>query len=207
MDAAHTRDDETHKDATNESNSAAESGHESHRGVVIHFIHAEVGGDLTSLANVGELLEKVRAEKETLEEQVLSASSASPLRVSTALAAAEEASRTTQRLLKREMVLAKSVDQHLQEARPWVDKLCHTVDYVDTMERHVKYLQCLQHVEELSDRIQQCLMTNSVWEAIDSVSSMAGLDAGLQESGCRHMKGFLRATLRFWHKIIKDRLA
>ena len=50
-------------------------------------------------------------------------------------------------------------------------------------------------------------MTNSVWEAIDSVAAMATLDAGLQASSCLHLQGFLRATLRFWHKIIKDRLA
>ncbi|KAM4615571.1 RAD50-interacting protein 1-like [Polymixia lowei] len=36
---------------------------------------------------------------------------------------------------------------------------------------------------------------------------MAGLDVGLQESGCSHLQGFLRETLRFWHKLIKDRLA
>ncbi|KAM4615572.1 RAD50-interacting protein 1-like [Polymixia lowei] len=62
-------------------------------------------------------------------------------------------------------------------------------------------------VAEEDDGIQQCLMTNSVWEAISAVATMAGLDVGLQESGCSHLQGFLRETLRFWHKIIKDRLA
>lgn len=50
-------------------------------------------------------------------------------------------------------------------------------------------------------------MTNSIWEAVVAVGSMASLDVGLKQSGCSHLQAFLRDTLRFWHKIIKDRLA
>uniref|UniRef100_A0A8C5B089 RAD50 interactor 1 n=1 Tax=Gadus morhua TaxID=8049 RepID=A0A8C5B089_GADMO len=134
MDAAVTQDDGKMQKSTNKPNfvpennedPASESGHdETQHDFVLDFVQKELGGDLKSLKNVAELLEKVRAEKEMLED----------------------------------------------------------------------------------DRIQQCLMTNSVWEAIDSVAAMATLDAGLQASSCLHLQGFLRATLRFWHKIIKDRLA
>lgn len=58
-----------------------------------------------------------------------------------------------------------------------------------------------------SAAVQQCLMTSSVWEAIRAVDSMAVLDTGLSQSGCSHLQDFLRETLHFWHKIIKDRLA
>lgn len=54
--------------------------------------------------------------------------------------------------------------------------------------------------------IQQCLMTSSVWEAIESIDSMAKLDAGLSSSSCSHLRSFLRETLSFWHKIVKERL-
>ncbi|KAJ8269802.1 hypothetical protein COCON_G00124090 [Conger conger] len=50
-------------------------------------------------------------------------------------------------------------------------------------------------------------MVNSVWEAVGAVDSMASLALGLQESGCVHLQSFLRETLAFWHKILKDRLA
>uniref|UniRef100_A0A8P4KIG6 RAD50-interacting protein 1 n=1 Tax=Dicentrarchus labrax TaxID=13489 RepID=A0A8P4KIG6_DICLA len=96
---------------------------------------------------------------------------------------------------------------HLQGAQPWMDNLGQTLNQVDTIERHMKYLRCLQHIEELSAAVQQCLMTSSVWEAIRAVDSMAMLDAGLNQSGCSHLQNFLRETLHFWHKIIKDRLA
>jgi len=81
-DAQRQRDDEKmHKSTSHESNSfesmtngdcASESRDEVHRGVVVDFIRQEVGSELTSLKNVGELLERVRAEKETLDEQVSS---------------------------------------------------------------------------------------------------------------------------------------
>lgn len=57
-----------------------------------------------------------------------------------------------------------------------------------------------------SAAVQQCLMTSSMWEAIRAVDSIAVLDAGLDHSQCSYLKGFLRDTLHFWHKIIKDRL-
>lgn len=50
-------------------------------------------------------------------------------------------------------------------------------------------------------------MTNSVWEAISAVGNMATLDMGLKESGCTHLQAFLRETLHFWHKILKDKLS
>lgn len=39
--------------------------------------------------------------------------------------------------------------QHLQDAQPWMDKLEQTCNQVDFIERHMKYLRCLQHIEEL----------------------------------------------------------
>ncbi|XP_051810023.1 RAD50-interacting protein 1 isoform X2 [Acanthochromis polyacanthus] len=97
-------------------------------------------------------------------------------------------------------------EQHRQVAQPWMDSLRQTCNQVDTTERHMKYLRCLQHIEELSAAVQQCLMTSSIWEAIKAVDSMAVLDCGLSQSGCSHLQKFLRETLCFWHKIIKDRL-
>lgn len=57
-----------------------------------------------------------------------------------------------------------------------------------------------------SAAVQQCLMTSSVWEAIGAINDLAALDAGLKHSGCSHLQAFLRETLTFWHKILKDRL-
>lgn len=39
--------------------------------------------------------------------------------------------------------------QHLEEVEPWVDELSQRLHHVSSIERHIKYLQCLQHIEEL----------------------------------------------------------
>ena len=79
MEAAVTQDDGAMEKPTDESNSvpdaddrpAAESKHDdAQHDFVLDFVQKELGGDLKALKNVGELLEKVRAEKEMLEEQV-----------------------------------------------------------------------------------------------------------------------------------------
>lgn len=49
-------------------------------------------------------------------------------------------------------------------------------------------------------------MTNNVPEAASTLVSMAELDIKLQESSCTHLLAFTRATVKFWHKILKDKL-
>uniref|UniRef100_A0A8C7IN33 RAD50-interacting protein 1 n=1 Tax=Oncorhynchus kisutch TaxID=8019 RepID=A0A8C7IN33_ONCKI len=174
---------------------------------LVDLIEKEIGVDLKSLKKVSALLEKLTAENKLLEEQVLTVSSSVPLRVSAALSAAEESRVSLEGLLQRERVLSNTLIQHLQGAQPWADSLGRTLEQLDNTEKHMKYLQCLSRIEELSDSIQQCLITNSIWEAVVAVGSMASLDVGLKQSGCSHLQAFLRETLCFWHKIIKDRLA
>ncbi|KAI1883370.1 hypothetical protein AGOR_G00230720 [Albula goreensis] len=174
---------------------------------VVELVETEFGGDLKSLKKVSGLLEKLTEENKLLEEQVLTVSSAVPLRVSSALSEAEHCRQDVEALLQRERMLSNTLQQHLQGAQSWADGLSQTLGQLDTVERHMKYLQVLARIEELSDSIQQFLMTSSVWEAVGAVSSMASLDLGLQESGCSHLQAFLRETLCFWHKILKDRLA
>uniref|UniRef100_A0AAQ4S134 RAD50 interactor 1 n=1 Tax=Gasterosteus aculeatus aculeatus TaxID=481459 RepID=A0AAQ4S134_GASAC len=177
------------------------------RDYLVDFLEKEVGSDLKSLKNVGDLLEKLREENSGLEKQVVTVSSCVPPKVSAALSAAEEAACSLKDLLQKEQLISNKLHQHLQGTQPWMDNLGQTLNQVDTIERNVKYLRCLQHIEELSAAVQQCLMTSSVWEAIRAVDNMAALDAGLNQSGCSHLQDYLRETLHFWHKIIKDRLA
>lgn len=58
-----------------------------------------------------------------------------------------------------------------------------------------------------SDNIQQYLMTNNVPEAASTLAFMAELDIKLQESSCSHLLAFVRSTVKFWHKILKDKLS
>lgn len=39
--------------------------------------------------------------------------------------------------------------QHLEEVEPWVDELSQRLHHISSIERHRKYLLCLQHIEEL----------------------------------------------------------
>ncbi|XP_010893446.5 RAD50-interacting protein 1 [Esox lucius] len=193
--------------STNDQDSKTESVDGRLPDYVIDLIQNEIGCDLMSLKKVSGVLERLTDENKLLEEQVLTVSSSVPLRVSAALSAAEKSRVALEGLLQRERIVSNTLMQHLQAAQPWADSLEQTLGQLDNTERHMKYLQFLAGIEELSDTIQQCLMTNSVWEAVGAVGNMARLDVGLQESGCSHLQAFLRETLRFWHKILKDRLA
>ncbi|XP_057711106.1 RAD50-interacting protein 1 [Corythoichthys intestinalis] len=176
------------------------------REYVVGFIEKEVGSDVKSLRNVDSLLEKLKEGNRILEEQVLTSPSSVPPKVSAALKAAEDAQCSMEELLQKEKRISAKLQQNLQDAQPWMEALTQKMSQVEIVEKHMKYLRCLQHIEELSAVVQQCLMTSSVWDAIRAVESMAKMDAGLSQSKCAHLRDFLRETLHFWHKIIKDRL-
>lgn len=170
------------------------------------FIEKEVGNDLKSLKKLDKLIEQRTVSKMQLEEQVLTISSEIPKRIQSALKNAEESKRFLNQFLEQETHLFSAINSHLLTAQPWMDDLGAMISQIEEIERHLAYLKWISQIEELSDNIQQYLMTNNVPEAASTLVSMAELDIKLQESSCTHLLGFMRATVKFWHKILKDKL-
>ncbi|XP_016060246.1 PREDICTED: RAD50-interacting protein 1 isoform X2 [Miniopterus natalensis] len=170
------------------------------------FIEKEVGTDLKSLKKLDKLIEQITESKMQLEEQVLTISSEIPKRIQNALKNAEESKQCLNQFLEQETHLFSSINKHLLTAQPWMEDLGAMINQIEEIERHLAYLKWISQIEELSDNIQQYLMTNNVPEAASTLVSMAELDIKLKESSCTHLLGFMRATVKFWHKILKDRL-
>uniref|UniRef100_A0A8D1RRT8 RAD50-interacting protein 1 n=3 Tax=Sus scrofa TaxID=9823 RepID=A0A8D1RRT8_PIG len=170
------------------------------------FIEKEVGNDLKSLKKLDKLIEQMTESKMQLEEQVLTVSSEIPKRIQSALKNADESKQFLTQFLEQETHLFSSINSHLLTAQPWMEDLGVMINQIEEIERHLAYLKWISQIEELSDNIQQYLMTNNVPEAASTLVSMAELDIKLQESSCTHLLGFMRATVKFWHKILKDKL-
>ncbi|XP_044533335.1 RAD50-interacting protein 1 [Gracilinanus agilis] len=173
---------------------------------VSEFVEKEVGNDLKSLKKLGKLIEQLTENKAQLEEQVLTISSEVPKRIQNALKNAEDSKKFLSQLLEKETLLYSSINNHLLTAQPWMDDLGVSISQIEEIERHLAYLKWISQIEELSDNIQQYLMTNNVPEAATTLVSMAQLDIKLQESSCSHLLSFVRSTVKFWHKILKDKL-
>ncbi|XP_036748272.2 RAD50-interacting protein 1 isoform X2 [Manis pentadactyla] len=170
------------------------------------FIEKEVGNDLKSLKKLDKLIEQMTESKMQLEEQVLTVSSEIPKRIQSALKNAEESKQFLNQFMEQETHLFSCISSHLLTAQPWMEDLGAMINQIEEIERHLAYLKWISQIEELSDNIQQYLMTNNVPEAASTLVSMAELDIKLQESSCTHLLGFMRATVKFWHKILKDKL-
>ncbi|KAJ7395682.1 RAD50-interacting protein 1 isoform X2 [Pitangus sulphuratus] len=173
---------------------------------VSEFVEREVGNDYDSLRNLDNLIDKLSENKKQLEEQVLTVSSEVPKRIQNALKNAEDSKKSLSRLLEEETLLSDSINAHLLKAQPWMEDLSVLIGQVEEIERHLAYLKWISRIEELSDSIQQYLMTNNVPEAASTLAFMAELDIKLQESSCSHLLEFVRSTVKFWHKILKDKL-
>ncbi|KAL2309043.1 hypothetical protein Nmel_005221 [Mimus melanotis] len=173
---------------------------------VSEFVERELGNDYDSLGKLDSLIEKLSENKKHLEEQVLTVSSEVPKRIQNALKNAEDSKKSLSQLLEKETVLSESINSHLLKAQPWMEDLDVLIGQVEEIERHLAYLKWISRIEELSDSIQQYLMTNNVPEAASTLAFMAELDIKLQESSCSHLLAFVRSTVKFWHKILKDKL-
>ncbi|XP_008109767.2 RAD50-interacting protein 1 isoform X3 [Anolis carolinensis] len=174
---------------------------------VSEFVEREVGVDCDSLSKLGRLIELLLENKRKLEEQVLTVSSEVPKRIQKALQNAEDSKKSLNQLLEKENILCDSINSHLLTSQPWMEDLGILISQVKEVERHLAYLKLISQIEELSDNIQQYLMTNNVPEAATTLASMAELDIKLQDSSCSHLLTFVRSTVQFWHKILKDRLS
>ncbi|XP_066490405.1 RAD50-interacting protein 1 isoform X2 [Tiliqua scincoides] len=174
---------------------------------VSEFVEREVGNDCDSLNKLGKLIEQLSENKMKLEEQVLTVSSEVPKRIQKALKNAEDSKMSLSQLLENESILYDSINNHLLTSEPWMEDLGVLIGQIKEVERHLAYLKWISQIEELSDNIQQYLMTNNVPEAATTLASMAELDIKLQESSCTHLLTFVRSTVQFWHKILKDKLS
>lgn len=174
---------------------------------VSEFVEREVGNDCESLNNLGKLIDQLSENKMKLEEQVLTVSSEVPKRIQKALKNAEDSKSSLNQLLENESVLYDSINNHLLTSEPWMKDFSVLIDQIKEVERYFAYLKWISQIEELSDNIQQYLMTNNVPEAATTLSSMAEMDIKLQESSCTHLLTFVRSTVQFWHKILKDKLS
>lgn len=170
------------------------------------FIEKEVGSDLKSLKKLGKLIEQMTENKMKLQEQVLAISSEIPKRIQSALKDAEVSRQVLSQFLQQETPLFSSITSHLLTAQPWMDDLSAMISQIEEIEQHLTYLKWVSQIEELSDNIQQYLMTNNVPEAASILVTMTEVDIKLQESSCTHLLSFVRATVKFWHKILKDKL-
>ncbi|XP_040199454.1 RAD50-interacting protein 1 [Rana temporaria] len=173
---------------------------------VCEFVDKEVGNDFKSLRKVAALVETISGETKHLEEQVLTVSSEAPKRIQAALNNAEDTKSFLAALLERETSMSQSINEHLMEAAPWMEDLGALIQQIGEVERHLAYLKWISQIEELSDNIQQHLMTNNVSEATNTMVSMAELAIKLQDSSCTHLIKFICSTVQFWHKILKDKL-
>ncbi|XP_012815454.1 RAD50-interacting protein 1 isoform X2 [Xenopus tropicalis] len=136
---------------------------------VCEFVEKEIGNDFKSLKNVSNLIETIKEEKKHLEEQVLTVSSEAPKRIQAALKNAEDSKTSLDLLLQKEIVVTESISVHLEEAAPWMDDLGVLINQMEEVERYLSYLKWISQIEELSDNIQQHLMTNDVAEAASTL--------------------------------------
>ncbi|CAH1793862.1 unnamed protein product, partial [Owenia fusiformis] len=174
---------------------------------VIFFCNSEFGEDVKSLGKVRNFYTKALATKKSLEDQLSFVQTEAPTKLNKAVREAEEATTRISQLSKEQDVISVKVNEKVEEIEPVVKRITHLTSQINELEHYTNYLTCLSKVEELSSEIQSALIINSVQRSVDHFSEMVDLMTSLNDSKCANLKSFLRETVLFWYKILRDKLS
>nr|XP_033813800.1 RAD50-interacting protein 1 isoform X4 [Geotrypetes seraphini] len=140
---------------------------------VAELVEREVGNDLQSLKKLGKLIETLSEENRQLEEQVLAVSSEVPKRIQDALKNAEDSKKFLNHLVEEEILLSKSISNHMLTAEPWMKDLSTLIVQIEEAERYLSYLKWISQIEELSDF--QDILNQLHWPFIGPVQSQTSV--------------------------------
>ncbi|XP_059140447.1 RAD50-interacting protein 1-like [Physella acuta] len=163
--------------------------------------------DKKSLGSAKSLRDEYNKKKEDIEQKLIIASSEIPSKIDNAIISAEATSKQIQKLEEKLESVRHQVLDHTHSVKPMVGELSALVERVQEVQRYVYYLSTVGKIEDLSSQIQASLMTESWTSAVDNFNEMTGLFNSLQTSACQNLLNFMKETILFWNKILRDRIA
>ncbi|CAL1527454.1 unnamed protein product [Lymnaea stagnalis] len=163
--------------------------------------------DKRSLEKLQTLSEEYKKQCEILESKLSLACTEIPAEIDKAIAAAESTSKKIVSLEKKLESVRHNVLDHTHSIKPMVGELGALVDRVQEVQRYAHYLSALGKIEDVSSQIQASLMTESLSSAVDSFNELTSLYEVLQSSSCHNLLVYVKDTILFWNKILRDRIA
>ncbi|KAH9508475.1 RAD50-interacting protein 1 [Bulinus truncatus] len=163
--------------------------------------------DINSLDKLNSTYEDYKRKIELLETNIAKASTEIPARIDKAIIATESTSKEIANLETKIESVRHEILDHTHTYKPMVGELSALVDRVHEVKRFAYYLSTVARIEDISSQIQASLMTESLNPAVDSFNEMTDLYKTLQLTACHHLLNYMKETILFWNKILRDRIA
>ncbi|GFR73909.1 RAD50-interacting protein 1-like [Elysia marginata] len=174
--------------------------------VLINFLNSNFV-TLKSLDRLNSLRDDYNRQVKTLEEKVSKVGNQIPSEIDRAVDIAENTSKQISKLEGTVDSLCHDISDHNHSIKPMVGELSALVERINEVEKYAHYLSTVAKIEDISSHIQASLLTESLSSAVDSFNQLTDMYTTLQSSSCTRLIGFLRESILFWNKILKDRIA
>ncbi|GFO00969.1 rad50-interacting protein 1-like [Plakobranchus ocellatus] len=162
---------------------------------------------MKSLHRLDSLRDEYKKQIEALEEKISKASTEIPSEIDKAVSMAKTMSKHINKLEEKVDSLCHDIFDHDHAIKPMVGELELQVEKIAEVEKYAHYLSTVAKIEDLSSHIQASLLTESLSSAVDSFNDLTEMYTALQSSSCLNLLDFLKESILFWHKILKDRIA
>ncbi|CAB4002313.1 RAD50-interacting 1-like, partial [Paramuricea clavata] len=162
------------------------------------------------LSNVRQCLEKMEKERDALEKQLAISEpnkDIAPLCVGKTIEDANLVLGNVDKIQCNLGELNDCFDEHNGKVDNVIKQLDSLNKTVNELENLTSYIKWLQRVEDLSTIIHQGLETGSLKNAISELLSMKKLLDNLQGTSCQYLSKFLVDTLKYWNKIVVEKLS
>ncbi|CAH1179774.1 unnamed protein product [Phaedon cochleariae] len=172
---------------------------------VIRNLNVHYGRRLLDLQECLKLLECKKQEKADIENKldVLHSDSF----IGNSLKDAEKVIENGKDLISR----SKEIIEHIEKDLDDVDEVRKDIhkyfDKINRLQCLLQYFRVIQHIEQLSRELQKEIGKKDDEKCATLFANLTEINRNLVDTRGKHLLGYLKETIYYWHKILKDKFA
>ncbi|XP_024084598.1 RAD50-interacting protein 1 isoform X2 [Cimex lectularius] len=172
-------------------------------------INKELGDEVENLSKCRKMYEDALAKKKRLEQLLSLVSDEVPSKVAKAKKMIDDACDDITKASDEVTSVLKDIRERLGASEKLYWQLKESFDKINTLNNTRAYLQILEFVQQISDRIESHILGRDVnlERAIVEYKRLCEMCLKLKGSACEHLITFLIDTTKYWHKALKSEIS
>ncbi|XP_012271863.1 RAD50-interacting protein 1 isoform X4 [Orussus abietinus] len=172
----------------------------------IQRLNALLGSDLKNLDNVSRLHEQFEQERKEIEESLSLASTEAPPKVQAVIEDTERLADQISDCVRSCEFLRLLIEEQTSQSCK-IEELRGSIDEITYLEKSVRYLQFIQCIEDISNKIQTSFLAKEDESAVAYYENLLEISIKVRSSKCHHLLNYLRETHHFWYDHLKDKFS
>nr|XP_009858853.2 RAD50-interacting protein 1-like [Ciona intestinalis] len=173
------------------------------------YLDATFGSDVKSLKNIENIFKEAKRKSEALKLQLTKAKEERTEKIESAISASVDALEHAKALDGATESIMTEVLSRLDDSETAVEKFRAVKAKIDEVERYVSYFKWIEKIDEASGGVQQSILSDSMQDACATFRTLVNHYTCFtgNQTKCKHLVNYLKDTIMFWYKILKDKLS